>query len=72
MLTSRRVEIELHIDLVAGRAEAIEATFGDFFGDKDASHRHPSLPPRTADPKRIERSVHLGPADGYVEPTQIE
>jgi hypothetical protein len=32
------VEIEAHIDVVTCGAEPIEATFGNFFGDKDAGH----------------------------------
>ena len=32
------VEIELHVDVVACGAEPIEATFGDFFSDKDPGH----------------------------------
>ena len=45
MLSSSAAEIELHIDLVAGGTQAIEAAVGDFFGDKDPRHRPPSLPP---------------------------
>ena len=32
-------EPELHVDLVPVGAEAVEASFGDLFGDQDASHR---------------------------------
>ncbi len=31
-------EIELHVDGVAGSPEAVEASIGDFFGDKDPRH----------------------------------
>ena len=34
------VEIELHVDLVAGGDEPVETTFGDRFGDQDAGHGH--------------------------------
>ena len=32
------VEIEAHIDVVTCGAQPIEATFGDFFSDKDPGH----------------------------------
>ncbi len=31
-------QVELHVDLVAGRAQPVEATFGDLFCDEDACH----------------------------------
>ena len=37
---------ELHVDLVAGGAEAVEAPVGDLFGDQDASHRPSCLSDR--------------------------
>jgi hypothetical protein len=42
------VEIELHVDFVAGSTQPVEAAFGDFFGDKDpghGSHRYRRNPP---------------------------
>ena len=38
-----RRQVELDVDVVAGGAEAVEAAFGDLFGDQDASHRPPCL-----------------------------
>ena len=48
---SSSVEVELHVDLVAGGAQAVEAAFGDLFGDKDASHGHHRYRRRTTDSK---------------------
>jgi hypothetical protein len=32
-------QVELHIDLVTRRAQTVEASLGDLFGDQDACHR---------------------------------
>ena len=32
-------QVELHVDLVPGCAQAVEASVGDLFGDQDARHR---------------------------------
>ena len=40
-------QAELHVDLVAGGAQAVEAAVGDLFGDEDASHGGPSLSSRS-------------------------
>ena len=36
-------EPQLHVDVVAGGAEAVEAAVGDLLGDQDAGHRGPIL-----------------------------
>ena len=38
MFSDNAVEIELHVDLVAGSTQTIEAAFGDFFGNEDPRH----------------------------------
>ena len=38
IVTTQIVEMEAHIDVVTCGAQPIEATFGDFFSDKDPGH----------------------------------
>ena len=68
-VVQQRVEIELHIDLVAGRAEAVEATFGDFFGDKDPGHPHHRYRREPWIRKELNDLFTSLRVDGYVEPT---
>ena len=45
-------EAELHVDLVAGVAQTVEAAFGDLLGDQDS---HPTILPRPCGTMRASR-----------------
>ena len=51
----------LHVDLVAGGAEAVEPAVGDLFGDEDAGHRTTCLPPPLRRRQRVEHKAHRPP-----------
>jgi putative sterol carrier protein len=62
------VEVEAHIDVVTCGAQTIEATFGDFFSDKDPGHCNHRY--RQIRPVRKElNDLFTWLADGYLEPT---
>ena len=48
----------LHVDLVAGGAEAVQPAVGDLFGDEDAGHRTTCLPPPLRRHQRVEHKAH--------------